>query len=107
MKTARQIPAERRAQVEEALYDAILTLRSVDECRRFFRDLATPAELEALADRWGVVSYLEEGRPYREIHELTGVSVTTIGRVARFLTDGHGGYALAWRRLHRAANQEN
>nr|WP_284347006.1 Trp family transcriptional regulator [Xanthomonas oryzae] len=53
----------------------------------FLRDLCTPAELEAMADRWRVVPLLVKGVPYREIHELTQVSVTTIGRVARTLTN--------------------
>jgi TrpR-related protein YerC/YecD len=78
---------------------AVLTLRTVDECRDFFRDLCTPAELQALADRWTVVGLLQDGLPYREINRQTGVSVTTIGRVARYLAAGNGGYALAARRL--------
>ncbi|MEQ4575448.1 MAG: YerC/YecD family TrpR-related protein [Gammaproteobacteria bacterium] len=61
------------------------------------RDLCTPAELEAMADRWRVVPLLVQGVPYREIHDLTGVSVTTIGRVARTLEHGTGGYAAALR----------
>ena len=48
-----------------------------------------------MADRWAVVECLQQGLPYREIHRLTGVSVTTIGRVARYLATGSGGYALA------------
>ncbi len=80
---------------EAALYEALLSLRRVDELRAFFRDLCTPAELEALSDRWRVVPLLEQGMPYREIHDHTGVSVTTIGRVARCLSLGEGGYRLA------------
>src|SRR5204862_120403 len=57
------------------------------------------AELQAMADRWTVVDCLKRGLPYRGIHRLTGVSVTTIGRVARFLAAGHGGYDTAARRL--------
>ena len=78
-------------------------LRTAEECRAFFRDLCTPAELQAMADRWAVVEWLQQGLPYREIHRLTGVSVTTIGRVARFLADGNGGYALAVNRMQRHA----
>jgi hypothetical protein len=55
-----------------------------------------------MADRWAVVDFLKRGLPYREIHRLTGVSVTTIGRVARFLEGGNGGYALAAQRLGKA-----
>jgi TrpR-related protein YerC/YecD len=80
---------------EAALYHALLSLRSEAELRAFFRDLCTPAELEALADRWCVIPFLREGMPYREIHDHTGVSVTTIGRVARCLTQGSGGYRTA------------
>ena len=86
-------------QAQAELYRAILTLRDEDECRRFFADLCTPAELEALVDRWTVAARLAEGLPYRRIHELTGVSVTTIGRVARFLTAGSGGYRIVLERL--------
>jgi len=96
----REKTAQEDARREEALYRAVLTLATVQECRNFFRDLGTPAELQALADRWSVVALLKEGRPYREIHDLTGVSVTTIGRVARFLIDGNGGYDLVWRRIN-------
>ena len=67
--------------------------------RAFFRDLCTPAELEAMADRWAVVEHVQRGEPYREIHRVTSVSVTTIGRVARCVAVGNGGYALAIRRL--------
>lgn len=91
-----------RRDAEERLYSALLTLETVADCREFLADLCTPAELEALVDRWNVVAYLDEGLPYRRIHELTGVSVTTIGRVARFLAVGNGGYrkVLArWREL--------
>ena len=84
---------------ERALYNAFLTLKTIDEVRAFFRDLCTPAELQAMADRWAVVSLLNERLPYREIQRETGVSVTTIGRVARYLQEGHGGYALAESRL--------
>lgn len=97
MKNARN-PALRK-KAEKALCRAILALESEAECRRFLEDLCTPAELEALIDRWSVVPLLEEGMPYRRIHDLTGVSVTTIGRVARFLSGGNGGYRTVLERL--------
>jgi TrpR-related protein YerC/YecD len=99
MKNRRGISQRQEAAAERSLFQAVLTLRSVDECRDFFRDLCTPAELQALADRWSVVGLLQQGIPYREIHRLSGVSVTTIGRVSRYLGAGNGGYALAARRL--------
>jgi TrpR-related protein YerC/YecD len=99
MKAHRQQPARLAARAEKGLYRALLSLRTEDECQQFLNDLCTPAELEALIDRWAVVEYLQDGLPYRRIHELTGVSVTTIGRVARFLTAGNGGYQTVLKRL--------
>ncbi len=95
MKPNRNDSERRQAAAEAALFDAIISLRTTAECRNFLKDLCTPAELQALVDRWQVVEYLQQDLPYRKIHELTGVSVTTIGRVARFLSDGHGGYEVA------------
>jgi TrpR-related protein YerC/YecD len=103
MKQHRNVTARQEALSERNLFAAVLTLKTVDECRAFFRDLCTPAELQAIADRWAVVEWLQKGLPYREIHRITGVSVTTIGRVARYLADGNGGYALAANRQQRHA----
>ena len=104
MKTNRPITPRQEQLHERALCAAILQLHSVDECRSFFRDLCTPAELQAMADRWAVVELLERSLPYREIHKQTGVSVTTIGRVARFLISGSGGYRAVMERLAGARN---
>jgi len=100
MKLHRPLSARQEALHERALYTAILALDSPEEARAFFRDLCTPAELQALADRWAVVELLGRGLPYREVHKATGVSLTTIGRVARYLTHGNGGYASVAARLH-------
>lgn len=82
----------------QALSRALATLTRPEEVRAFLQDLCTPAELEAMSDRWRVVPLLLKGVPYREIHDLTQVSVTTIGRVARTLEGGAGGYGAALRR---------
>lgn len=95
MKPNRHETENQQIQAEDALFTAIVSLRTVAECRNFFKDLCTPAELQALVDRWQVVEFLEQGFPYRKISEMTGVSVTTIGRVARCLSDGYGGYQTA------------
>jgi TrpR-related protein YerC/YecD len=99
MKTHHNVTRRQEALAERNLAAAILTLRSVEECRSFFRDLCTPAELQAMADRWAVVECLRRGLPYREVQRVTGVSLTTIGRVARYLAQGAGGYQLAVNRL--------
>ncbi len=104
MKIHKTISARQETLAETRLAEAMLTLRTVEEYRTFLRDLCTPAELQAMADRWAVVNDLERGLPYREIHRHTGVSLTTIGRVARFLATGSGGYALAAKRLKGGNN---
>ena len=95
MKPNRNESERQQQRAENALFAAIISLQTASECRNFFKDLCTPAELQALVDRWQVVEFLEQDLPYRKIHDLTGVSVTTIGRVARFLSDGFGGYRTA------------
>ncbi len=77
---------------ETALYKAVLELKTVDDCRRFFTDLCTPAEIADFCDRWHVAQMLVDETPYREIAAKTGVSTATIGRVARCLYNGDGGY---------------
>lgn len=81
-----------------SFYKAFLTLENPAEVRQFLLDLCTPAEVEAMVDRWWTASLLIQGRSYREIAEITGISVTTIGRVARFMNMGEGGYRMALRR---------
>lgn len=87
----------------EALCEALLQLKDRTEVQRFLRDLCTPAEIKALTERWKVARILHEGETsYREIHARTGVSVTTIGRVARFLVqEAHQGYTLVLARLKK------
>jgi TrpR-related protein YerC/YecD len=102
MKPNRQETQRHKRKAEDALFRAVISLRDVQECRNFFKDLSTPAELQALVDRWQVVELLEQELPYRRIHDLTGVSVTTVGRVARFLSDGFGGYRTAFDRISGA-----
>ena len=104
MKPKRSDAELQQHAAELALCRALISLQTTDECRNFLRDLCTPAELQALVDRWQVVELLEDGLTYRRINELTGVSVTTIGRVARFLADGFGGYRTA---VDRAASATN
>lgn len=95
MKPNRNDTASQQKHDEDALFEVISGLQAVGDCRNFFKDLCTPAELQALVDRWQVVGLLQQNLPYRRIHDMTGVSVTTIGRVARFLSDGFGGYLTA------------
>jgi TrpR-related protein YerC/YecD len=99
MKTHENITPRQEALAERNLCVALAALKTPEEVRAFLRDLCTPAEIQAMADRWAAVEPLERGMSYRQIHKLTGVSLTTIGRVARFLKSGNGGYLTAARRL--------
>ena len=99
MKKRHIEPEVDSVRAERSLCQALLALRSVEEVRAFLDDLCTPAEREAMRDRWSVVPHLLAGEPYWQIHEATAVSITTIGRVARCLEQGAGGYALVASRL--------
>lgn len=99
MKKRHIEPEVDSVRAERSLCEALLALRSVAEAQAFLDDLCTPAEREAMRDRWSVVPHLLAGEPYWLIHEATAVSITTIGRVARCLEQGAGGYALVASRL--------
>lgn len=77
------------------LADAVLTLHTRDEARRFLRDLCTLPELEALTHRWQTAKLLEQHVPYVEIAERVPTSTATVTRVAQWLRNGTGGYRIA------------
>ncbi len=101
MKTRHISDGSENQIAENQLYEAIAAIRDVEEAKKFFEDLCTPTERQSMADRWRVVLPIKQGIPYRTIYEQTGVSVTTIGRVARCLTQGTGGYNLIFERIKR------
>ncbi len=76
----------------DILYETILSLTSVEECKRFFQDLCTVAELKAMEQRFEVALLLDEGMIYNDILERTGASSATISRVNRALHYGADGY---------------
>ena len=83
----------------QALYQVLLALKTPAECEAFLTDLLTPAELAALADRWRCAQALAVGETYREVAARTGISLTTVTRVARALFGGTGGYKTLLQRL--------
>lgn len=99
MKEHRIYGPRQEAAAENELMKAVLELQTVDECRAFFQDLCTPAELQAMKDRWVVAELLAAGLTYRQINEQTGVSVTTVGRVARCLAEEPAGYSTVLKRM--------
>ena len=80
------LPHEWRTNETRDLFEAILSLRTVDEAERFFRDLCTLAELEAMTHRWQAARLLDQGLPYHEVAARTGASTTTVTRVAQWLS---------------------
>ncbi|MBI2624628.1 hypothetical protein HYW67_04065 [Candidatus Parcubacteria bacterium] len=74
------------------LFHAILELETVDEAKRFFRDLLTENEIIEFSRRWRVARLLSRGTPYTKIEAATGMSSTTIARIHRWLKSGMGGY---------------
>ncbi|QNL43602.1 TrpR-like protein [Oscillibacter hominis] len=81
-----------------ALYKAILTLKTEEECYAFFQDLCTVSELRAMEQRFEVAELLSQGMIYNDILERTGASSATISRVNRSLSYGAGGYEIAFER---------
>jgi TrpR-related protein YerC/YecD len=85
----------------DELFEALLAIKNREEMGRFMKDLCTPQEISALAERWRVCRLLEQGDlSYREINAKTGASLATITRVARFLKDEpHHGYQTILKRM--------
>lgn len=85
------------------LFEAILCLKSKDECYDFFEDLCTVNELLSLSQRYEVASMLKDRKTYLEIADKTGASTATISRVNRSLNYGNDGYGLVFGRLDNPA----
>ena len=76
----------------KALFEAILTLESIDECAKFFEDVCTIKEIQDLSQRYAVARMLDDGEKYQKIEAATGASTATISRVNKCLAYGSGGY---------------
>lgn len=89
------------------LYEAILQLETVEECRLFFKDLCTIPELKALSQRFQVAKLLMENHVYSDIVAETGASTATISRVNRSISyDGSGGYNIVFDRLNEKKKEQ-
>jgi len=86
------------------MYEAILSLETLDECVRFFDDLCSINELRAIEQRYQVARLLSEGNVYSTIVEQTGASSATISRVNRTLLYGKDGYDVVFKRLDEKKN---
>lgn len=81
------------------LFDAILQLRSKEECYQFFEDLCTVSEIKALSQRIVVAKMLSDKRVYSDIVAATGASTATISRVNRSLAYGCDAYPMVFARM--------
>jgi len=88
------------------LYVAITRLESLEECRKFLRDLLTETEIREFAERWKVARLLSQGIPYTAIEKETGLSSRTIARVHKWLKQGKGGYTMMLKRLEVLKNSQ-
>lgn len=89
----------RNSDPNNELYQALLTLKTPEECYQFFLDLCTQAEMKAMEQRFDVAKMLRAGNIYHDILEETSASSATISRVNRSLTNGSNGYEMVFKRL--------
>lgn len=91
-------------QAVDSLFDAVLYLKTREECYSFFEDLCTVNELLSLSQRFEVAAMLRQHKTYLEITEKTGASTATISRVNRALNYGNDGYEMVLNRMESEAN---
>ena len=99
-----KLPRKQRC---DKMYDAILTLKTREECIKFFSDLCSISELMAMEQRYQVASCLDDGMIYNDILELTGASSATISRVNRSLQYGAGGYDIVFPRVKGSKEEKS
>lgn len=90
-----------KTEAVDQLFNAILSLESVDQCYAFFDDLCTVNEILSLSQRFEVAKMLREKKTYMEIVEKTGASTATISRVNRSLNYGNDGYEMIFDNLKK------
>lgn len=92
-----------RGEQLDQLFEAILSLETIDECYQFFDDLATMNEINSLSQRLQVAKLLSEGHTYNRIEQETNASTATISRVRRCIDYGSGGYKVVLDRILKDA----
>lgn len=88
-----------KEEMTDRLFEAILTLETVEECYNFFEDIGTIMEIKGFAQRLEVARLLKQGHKYAYISEMTGASPATISRVSKCLNYGADGYNLVLERI--------
>ena len=82
-------------------FEAVLKLKTTEDCRNFFEDICTIKELQDISQRLEVASLLKQGRSYQDISKNTGASTATISRVSRCLNYGSGGYRAVIEKINK------
>ena len=93
-------------ELNDQLCNAVLQLKTVEECYQFFEDICTISELKAMSQRLEVAKMLQKRHTYDEIVGRTGASTATISRVKRCLNYGADGYNLVFERLNQEQPEE-
>ena len=83
-----------KSKENDALFHAILKLENIEECYKFFEDVCTINEIQAMSQRLNVARLLHENYTYSQIEKMTGVSTATISRISKCLHYGPGGYKI-------------
>ncbi len=95
-----------RSQSIDRLFQAIMTLESLEDCYTFFDDICTISEMQDMAQRLDTAFLLSEGKSYQTISQQVGVSTATIGRVSRCLNYGKGGYKSVIEKLKESESRK-
>lgn len=74
------------------LYHEILKLETMEECQRFFDDLCTVNELDAMLQRVKAAKMLLQEKTFQEVTKETKISSATLARVSKCIKYGDGGY---------------
>ena len=85
----------------DRLFEAILNLKTTEDCYKFFEDVCTIKEMQDMAQRLDVAFLLTEGMNYQKISQQVNVSTATISRVSKCLNYGSGGYRDAIEQINR------
>ena len=88
-----------KCEAVDRFFEAVLSLKSTDECYNFFEDVCTVNELRSISQRFEVAKMLHDGHTYLDIADKTGASTATIGRVNRTISGGTGGYEMVIERI--------
>ncbi|MDD4327110.1 MAG: YerC/YecD family TrpR-related protein [Eubacteriales bacterium] len=92
--------------VNDAFFEAVLTLENLEDCYAFFEDVCTISEIKSLSQRFKVAQMLDQGRTYTEICDETKVSTATISRVNRALEYGADGYRMILDRMKNSLDRK-